>query len=116
MKHNPYYKYLTKEDHLQMQVCTYLETARPDIFFFHTPNEGKRTKFQQYKAKMLRIRRGVPDLLIFGKRVIAMELKIKPNKPTKYQQDCLERLKQAGCVSAVCYTLDEAVNIIEDNC
>lgn len=123
---NPYDKYLSKEDILHSQVVTYLRLKYPNVFWMHTPNEGKRTKFEQYKAKKLGITSGVPDLLIFHNstdinRVIqqngnglAIELKVKPNKVTINQEQCMIKLQNAGWECKVCYTFEEAQKTIDE--
>ena len=50
MKSNPYQKYLGKEDVLQNQVMRYIGLKYPKALFTHVANEGKRTRFEQYKS------------------------------------------------------------------
>lgn len=121
---NLYDKFLTKEDHLHSQVVTYLRLQYPRVFWMHTPNEGKRSKFEQYKAKKLGITSGVPDLLIFSiqwdeeglikKSGMAIELKVKPNKVTVNQEQCMIHLQNAGWECKVCYSFDEAKKTIDE--
>ena len=62
MKQNPFDKYLTKEDHLHLQVVEYLRWQYPNVLFGHWPNEGKRSPFERYKAKKLGMVKGWPDI------------------------------------------------------
>ncbi len=108
---NPYSKYLGKEDHLQIAVAPYLDLNK--YVWCHVPNEGKRTPFERYKAKQLGIKPGVPDVLIFhampGYCGLAIELKIKPNKPSKNQLHWISQLKNQGWKVSVCYSIDEFI-------
>jgi len=121
-------EYLTPEDHLQMQVMQYLKLQYPNILAVHIPNEGKRSLFERWKSKILGIKRSMPDLLIF-KRIkfpldimtneyyehsgLAIEFKIKPNKPTYEQLRILGYLQEEGWDTKICYTFDEAKEIID---
>lgn len=114
---NPFEKYLTKEDHLQMQVAKYINLQYPDVLWNHCPNEGKRTAFERYKVVNFGIRAGMPDIMIFKEhdnyRGLAIELKIGKNKATKLQLDCLRKLQRAGWLSKICYTFEDAIKIID---
>lgn len=97
MKVNPFLKYLGKEDVLQNKVMRYLDIKYPKSLYTHVANEGKRTPFEQFKMKFLGTKRGVPDILIFTpnktKNGLAIELKVKYNKPTESQMTWLIKLK-----------------------
>ena len=97
---NPYEKYLGGEDKLQRAIINYLQMQYPDAIFTHPMNEGKRTKFEQYKMKYLGAKPGIPDLLIFTPNNVfsglAVELKYKYNKPTDNQKKWLKCLKIAN--------------------
>ena len=96
---NPYEKYLGGEDKLQRAIMNYLIMQYPDAIFTHPMNEGKRSKFEQYKMKYLGAKPGIPDLLIFTPNNVfsglAVELKYKYNKPTDNQKSGLNGLKIA---------------------
>ena len=47
MGRNPFEKFLVPEDHLQMQVARYMAMQYPKVFWCHTPNEGKRSPYEQ---------------------------------------------------------------------
>ena len=122
--YNPFDKHLTKEDRLQVAICDYLDLQYPKTLYTHPHNEGKRTKFEQYKAKKLRMTPGIPDLLIFHTKPIslkqplrvglALELKIKPNKPTENQNKCLQALNEQNWECHVVYDFESAKKIIDD--
>lgn len=100
MRQNPYLKYLGKEDHLQHAVMNYLRHQYPYAYTIHVPNEGKRSRFEQFKFKYLGGVRGIPDILVFYQNGfncgLAIELKVGYNKPTENQQNALKSLKNAN--------------------
>ena len=114
---NPYEKYLGGEDKLQRAIINYLDMQYPDAIFTHPMNEGKRSKFEQYKMKYLGAKPGIPDLLIFTPNNVfsglAVELKYKYNKPTDNQKKWLKWLE--NCNWAVYWTndFDDCVNVID---
>ena len=114
---NPYEKYLGGEDKLQRAIINYLTMQYSDAIFTHPMNEGKRTKFEQYKMKYLGAKPGIPDLLIFTPNAhfsgLAVELKYKYNKPTDNQKKWLKWLE--NCKWAVYWTnnFDDCVNVID---
>jgi hypothetical protein len=61
---NPFDSYLTAEDTLHIAICEYLELQYPNVLFYHTPNEGKKSAFERFKASKLRVLSGVSDLVI----------------------------------------------------
>ena len=83
----------------------------------HIANEGKRSQAYGAMLKRMGMRKGFPDIFIFrakGKyHGLALEMKIKNNKPSEDQKQWLLRLKQEGYACAVCYSADEAIKTIE---
>jgi len=117
MKRNPYHKFLGKEDMLQHAVINYIRTQYPDVLVIHVPNEGNRTPYMQYKLKYTGMVAGVPDLLIFsankGYNGLAIELKWGKNKPTKLQNEMLEKLNQAGWKALWSNDFEEVKKIVD---
>lgn len=115
---NGFEKYLGREDHLQKQVLSYLQFQYPTVPVHHSPLEGKRTRFEQFKIKWLGVRAGFPDLFIaapHGQRHgLFIELKVKPNKTTEGQRAWLEELSRQGYYASVCYSFDEAKSVIDN--
>jgi len=111
MSRNAYYKYLLPEDHLQV-LCNRILAYYPRLLWAHVPNEGKRSRFEQYKFKMLGGKSGVPDLLIFnsfefeGKQYKGCAIELKAavdgrgnkayNNPTPNQKKWLADLAKQG--------------------
>ncbi len=110
---NPFIKYLSKEDHLQHQVITWLQWQYPLLRYHHSPDAGKRTKFEQFKYKYLGSDSGFLDL-IFPELLLIIELKIKPNKPTPAQIEWIEYFKTIGWQAEVCYSFEAAQSMIKE--
>ena len=105
-----------KEDDLQKQVAKYLDLKK--VLWCHVANERK-TSFQAgARLKAKGVKSGVPDCLIFSKSLnyngLALELKIKPNKPTDNQLIWLSDLSMLNWKCEVVYTFDDAKKIIDD--
>ena len=46
-------------------------------------------------------------------RCVWIETKIKPRKPTKEQVRFVEIMQKQGCIAGVCYTVEDAINLIK---
>lgn len=61
---------------------------------------------------------GVPDLMIAEPRGefagLFIEMKIKPNRPSKEQKEIISRLEDAGYRVAVCYSFEEFEKVVTD--
>lgn len=99
-KVNPYVRYLSGEDKLQKAVIDYVKYSYPDAFIVHIPNEGKRSRFEQFKFKFLGAVAGMPDVMIYNSNIekngLAIELKYGYNKPTAKQKECMKRLENCN--------------------
>jgi hypothetical protein len=109
---NPYIKFLGPEDHLQHQLIVWLQYQFPKLVYHHSPNEGKRSTYEQFKYKYLGSDSGFPDLL-FASLELVIELKVKPNKPTEAQLEWLEYFRSIGWRAEVCYNFEEAQKVIQ---
>ena len=85
---------------------------------YHIPNEGKRSAAMGARLKAEGLKAGVPDVCLptahGGYIGLYIEMKVKPNKPTEQQKQWLRDLRKAGHMTAVCYTWEEAKNLIEE--
>lgn len=108
----------SKEDNLQMVCMRYLGYAYPKILAIHVANERKTSLQHGAKLKKMGVRAGVPDILIFKKKGAlcgcAIELKIKPNKPTPKQTEFLNDLEAEYWITRVCYSFDEFEEVVND--
>lgn len=112
-----YRKYLTAEDLLQEACVNYLQLQYPKVLFFHVPNEGKRTKFERFKAKVLGIKSGVSDLIIIEPNRdfngLAIELKVGTNTPTLNQKKFLQDAETKRFKSKVIKSFDAFKEFID---
>ena len=85
---------------------------------YHIPNEGKRSAAMGARLKAEGLKAGVPDVCLptahGGYIGLYIEMKVKPNKPTEHQKQWLRDLREAGHFTAVCYSWEEAKDLIEE--
>lgn len=102
------------EDDLQKAVAQLLDLL--GWLWWHTPNGGKRSAREAARLKAMGVKAGVPDVLIFERTNTgfgcAIELKIKPNKPTVEQLATMEALRGRGWQATVCHSMDEVMMTI----
>ena len=109
---------MTKEDSLNIAVATYLRMQYPTVLFCHIPNGGYRNAREGAKFKMMGVRAGMPNILIFEKKNIFsglfIELKIGKNKTTDSQNLVIKELIRLGWAGSICYTFEDAKHIIDN--
>jgi hypothetical protein len=107
--------YDSSEDAEQIAVIEYCDLLRIPIV--HVANEGKRSLTYGSRLKSMGLKKGFPDLLIPRARGkyhgFAIEMKYGSNKPTDDQVEWLRRLSKEGYATAICYSSNEAINLIE---
>ena len=85
---------------------------------YHIPNEGKRSAAMGARLKAEGLKAGGPDVCLptahGGYIGLYIEMKVKPNKPTEHQKQWLRDLRKAGHFTAVCYSWEEAKELIEE--
>lgn len=108
-----------KAEQLEMiKIFDYLKFHGADTVSFHVANE--RSVSPQHGAILKRtgVTKGVPDIFVMmparGFHGLAIELKVKPNKPTPEQLKFLETLNSNGYLAVVRYSADEAIKTIEN--
>ena len=88
-----------------------------DLLLTAVPNGGQRHKAVAAKLKAEGVKAGVPDILVFewAPRAhagmycgLAIEMKVKPNKPTPAQEAWMAALKRRGWSCVVAYSAEEA--------
>ena len=83
---------------------------------FAIPNGGKRHIVTGKKLKAEGVKSGVPDIFLGvpknGKHGLFVELKVKPNKPSKNQLWWIYSLRAEGYAVEVCYGFEEAKDAI----
>ena len=84
---------------------------------YHVPNEGKRSRIAGARLKDQGLKSGVPDVCLptahGGYIGLYIEMKVKANKPTENQKQWLRKLREQGHLTAVCYSWEEAKQLIE---
>jgi hypothetical protein len=111
------------EDQLQAAVVQHLEARGvAGLLYWHTPNSSKlggaRTAsgvpYAALRLKKLGMLPGVSDLtLLHAGLFYALELKVRPNKPTEAQQEFMRRVCVAGGYSAWCSDLEDALETLK---
>lgn len=112
----------TKEEVEQITLFSWAEFAKnkyPELdLMYHVPNEGKRSAATGARLKAEGLKAGVPDVCLptahGGYIGLYIEMKVKPNKPTEQQKQWLRDLREAGHFTAICYTWEEAKDLIEE--
>ena len=112
----------TKEEVEQITLFSWAEFAKnkyPELdLMYHVPNEGKRSAAMGARLKAEGLKAGVPDVCLptahGGYIGLYIEMKVKPNKPTEQQKQWLRDLRGTGHFTAVCYTWEEAKDLIEE--
>lgn len=111
----------TTENIEQRRLAIFLDST--ELLWCHVPNGGKRSKGEAGKLKAQGTKRGVPDCLIFNTPTnpdyhnacgLAIELKRKDGKLTRYQRQWLSALQKNGWVAAVCYGHKAAIELIQE--
>ncbi len=103
------------EQAIHQAVVSHLnQRAVPRVFFWHTPNEGKRGFVNAAALKAMGMTAGVPDLLILkAGELFALELKAPGNDLTPSQRLVMERMRDCGAQVAVAKSIDEALVTLE---
>lgn len=96
----------------------YVKGQYPELeLMYHVPNEGRRSIRTGARMKETGLKSGVPDICLptahGGFIGLYIEMKVKPNKPTENQKKWLTALRCAGHLTAVCYSFEEAKELIE---
>jgi hypothetical protein len=104
------------EDVMQMLTVNWLRQCT-DLPFWHTANERQTSAQHGLKLKKMGVLSGVSDL-IFPRgnstfKGLVLELKVKPNKPTKSQIQFQEMMIEEGYACFICYSYDEAIQVIK---
>ncbi len=94
------------------------QRAYPELsLMFAIPNGGERNKIVAGNLKAEGVKAGVLDIFLpvsrGGFHGLFIEMKVKPNKPTKEQQDFQTAVEIQGYATLVCYSWVEAALGIE---
>lgn len=104
------------EAEIQKTVASYLDWHR--YLWFHPVNEGKRSVQLSSMMKAQGMKAGVPDVCILeprnGYHGLFIELKVEGNRPTEKQLEWIKRLSERGYATAVCWSADDAIKVVEE--
>lgn len=103
------------EQEIHKAVVLHLEMrAQKPLFFWHTPNEGKRGWVNAAALKAMGMTAGIPDLLILKDgKMYGLELKSAKGILTPSQRLVMANLGSCGAEVAVARSLDEALVTLE---
>lgn len=95
------------------QLCRYTNRHK---HLFHIPNGGSRNKIEAHNLKLQGVKPGVPDLFYAYPNKkhhgLFIEMKYGKNKPTEHQKEWIEYLNSVGYLAVVCYSADEAFELL----
>ena len=87
-------------------------------YAYHIPNEGKRSITEAMRLKNMGLRAGIPDICIALdndiNNTLYIEFKYGKNVITLHQETWIKKLREAGHRVAICYTIDEAMDVVLD--
>lgn len=113
---------MQKEETEQVTLFAWADYAKyiyPELeMMYHVPNEGKRSPRTGARLKQMGLKSGVPDVVLpvahggyFG---LYIEMKYGRNTTTANQKEWLKKLKDAGHLTMICYSFEEAKEQIEN--
>lgn len=111
------------ERDLQIACVEYLQFQYGErLFYFHSPNGGKRNKIEAELFRRMGVLKGLPDLVFLtpihfqGKAYAGtvIELKAKGNKVEKGgdQELCMKRLEKLGFLCMALDSVDQFVKVV----
>jgi hypothetical protein len=103
------------ESKLQQACVKWLRYARPDLIIQATPNQGLRTVKNASRLKAEGMSAGWPDLQILGRGCqVFIEMKTSTGKLSPAQKEVHAKLEQTGYKVAVCRSLDEFMQTVNN--
>ncbi len=102
-----------------VQELEYL-AKKHDLLWWHTPNEGKRPPREGARLKAMGMKSGISDLF-FAKPTdeyscLAIEMKSSVRAVVSPEQkDFLAHVKRIGGRAEICYTAQQAINLIKQH-
>ena len=104
------------EDQLQENCVKWFDLQHPLYILHHSPNGGRRTKFEGALFKRLGCRAGFPDLiLLFGNddyNGLLIELKTDKGVQSQSQKACEKKVKLTKYKYIICRSLAEFITEI----
>lgn len=107
-----------EEQKALIQWAKFQEKKYPELkLLYHCPNGGTRNKLEAANLKRQGVKAGVPDLFLpvsrNNKHGLFLEMKVGRNKCTDNQKKWIRKLLEQGYEVKVCYSCEEAIQIIK---
>ena len=124
-KTNPFNKFLSAEQREHTALCKWLSLQYPNLLWWHTPNESKKTPFERFLFTVMGGKRGVSDFVFIEPKGeysgLFIELKATGIKTHKKNGECyypeqelfLNKAKERGFYATFAVGFDEAKKVIE---
>lgn len=119
-KGNPVKPKTTEADEQKalMQWAKWQEGRYPELkLLYHCPNGGTRNKLEAANLKRQGVKAGVPDLFLpvprSPKHGLFIEMKVGRNKCTDNQKKWIRNLLEQGYEVKLCYSCEEAIQVIK---
>lgn len=112
-----------KPEHLAqcavMQWSLYNLGKHPELkLLFAIPNGGSRHPAEAVNLKKEGVKAGVLDLFLpvarKGYHGLFIEMKIKPNKPSKEQEQFVIDVVEQGYQAHICYSAEDAIKVLKN--
>lgn len=112
-----------REDNLQIAFMQYAHMQYPGRLIFHCPNGGTRNPKEGLRLKKMGVLRGVSDVIVMEPKIhndriihcgLVIELKIKPNTPSKEQLWFMEEARKRGWLTDICYDFYAAKKTLDE--
>lgn len=87
-------------------------------YVLHIANERKCSMYRGRTLKRMGVKAGVADIFVMIPSGVYhglwIEMKIKPNKPTKTQLAFLSNAESKGYATKVCFSCDDAIETVKE--
>ena len=54
-------------------------------------------------------------MCVYAGKIVCIEVKVPGNTPTKLQEITLKKLKEAGAITGIAYSIEDVQKILENN-
>lgn len=107
-----------EEDNIQIACVLWFQAQFPKLarLLHHSPNGGKRTRYEAMEFKRMGTRAGFPDLILCfpakGYHALFVEMKTKTGRQQPTQKQMQRDLEWAGYKYVICRSLDDFMSKI----
>ena len=112
-------KIVSKESEIQKTFIDFVSLyPRIKALTLHIPNGGYRNPIEAKNLRKQGVLPGVPDIFIAipskGYPGLWIEFKAGRNKLTELQSKMIDNLSSVGYMTSVCYSADDAIEVLRD--